>query len=174
MDGFSTKWGFSKGDMLANCSGTAFFIVQQSIWQQQKIQMQFSYHNTIYPKYNPQELGKNLPQRMLKDYNGQSYWLSVNISAFLKTNTTFPRYINADIGYGADGMTGAVTNPTTVNDVVLPVFARQRKLFLSLSGQFVAKNGFSYSSWLNIFKIPSPVLEYQTGIRKLSVKPVYF
>ncbi|HXB95525.1 MAG TPA: DUF2279 domain-containing protein, partial [Puia sp.] len=69
MDGHSTKWGFSKGDMLANIGGCLLHQGQQWMWGEQRISLKFSYHGTIFPKYYPAELGANLPQRMLKDYN---------------------------------------------------------------------------------------------------------
>jgi hypothetical protein len=173
LDGFSSQWGFSKGDMLANIAGTAIFVAQQSAWQQQRIQMQFSYHNSIYAQYNPGELGENLPQRMIKDYNGQSYWLAFNISSFLgKTN--FPKWINADIGYGAEGMTGAVINPSLLDGKTIPAFTRQRKLFFSATGAFTTKNNISYPSWLNIFKVPAPVMEWNLTKNTIKFNPFYF
>lgn len=173
-DGFSTKWGFSKGDMLANIAGTAIFAAQQSIWQQQWMQLRFSYHNSIYAKYNPHELGENLPQRIIKDYNGQSYWLSFNISSFLSNKNNFPKMINADIGYGAQGMTGAVINPSVVDGKTIPSFTRQRKLFFGVTGAFVTKNNTPYSSWLNIIKVPSPVVEWNLKSSKIKFRPFYF
>ena len=172
-DGFSSQWGFSKGDMLANIAGTAIFVAQQSTWQQQRIQMQFSYHNSIYAKYNPGELGRNLPQHIIKDYNGQSYWLAFNISSFLgKTN--FPRWINADIGYGAEGMTGAVINPSVVDGKTIPSFTKQRKLFFGVDGAFTTKNNITYPSWLNIFKVPTPVMEWNLTKNKIKFRPFYY
>src|ERR1035437_391538 len=172
-DGFSAKWRFSKGDMLANIAGTAFFVAQQSAWNKQKIQLQFSFHNSIYAKYNPQELGKSLPQRIFKDYNGQSYWLSFNISSFL-ANTNFPKWIDADVGYGAEGMTGAVINPSVVDDRSIPSFIRQRKLFFGVTGAFVTKNNTPYPSWLNIIRVPSPVLEWKLKTKEIKEHFLYY
>jgi hypothetical protein len=172
-DGFSSQWGFSKGDMLANIAGTAIFVAQQSTWQQQRIQMQFSYHNSIYAKYNPGELGRNLPQHLIKDYNGQSYWLAFNVSSFLG-KTDFPRWINADIGYGAEGMTGAVINPSVVDGKTIPSFTRQRKLFFGVTGAFTTKNNITYPSWLNIFKVPTPVMEWNLTKNKIKFRPFYY
>ena len=172
-DGFSTQWGFSPGDMIANISGITIFGVQQSVWHQQRILMQYSYHNSIFAKYNPGELGTNLPERMLKDYNGQSYWLSFNLSSFMgKTN--FPKWINANIGYGASGMTGAVHNPSVVDGKPVPSFTRQRKMFFGVTGAFTANNTISYPSWLNIFKIPSPVVEWNLQSSKIKFRSFYY
>ena len=90
MDGHSVKWGFSKGDMLANIVGCLFFDGQQLLWGQQRISLKYSYHASIFPHYNPGELGRNLQQKMLKDYNGQIYWLSLNIASFYLKQVSFP------------------------------------------------------------------------------------
>jgi Predicted periplasmic lipoprotein (DUF2279) len=172
-DGFSAQWGFSPGDMIANITGTALFAAQQETWGQQRILMQFSFHKSIYAQYNPGELGNNFPQRMIKDYNGQSYWLSFNLSSFMgKTN--FPKWIMADVGYGASGMTGAVTNPSVVDGKPIPSFTRERKLFLGVSGAFTTNHSIPYPSWVNIFKVPSPVLEWNITNSKVVFKPFYF
>ncbi len=89
MDGFSKHWGFSTGDMLANITGTAIFAMQQRFWGQQKISMKFSAHFTPFARYYPAELGNNGPSRIMKDYNGQTYWLSFNIASFLPASSRF-------------------------------------------------------------------------------------
>ena len=172
-DGFSQKWGFSKGDMLANISGSTLFIAQQSLWAQQRIQLRFSYHHSIFAKYNPEELGKNFSQRLLKDYNGQSYWLSFNISSFLNNKNNFPKWINADIGYGAEGMTGAVLNPSALNGKAIPQFTRKRKLYFSFDGAFT-KNNSSYPGWINIVHLPAPALEFKLKTKEIKEHLFYF
>ncbi len=172
-DGFSSQWGFSPGDMMANVSGITIFGAQQALWHQQRIMMQYSYHPSIFAKYNPGELGSTLPERMLKDYNGQSYWLSFNLSSFFH-KVNFPNWLTGDIGYGASGMTGAVVNPSSVDGKAIPLFTRQRKLFFGISGAFSANNSISYPSWLNIFKMPSPALEWNITNHKMVFSPLYY
>lgn len=172
-DGFSKEWGFSPGDMIANFSGVAVFGAQQSIWHEQKILMQYSYHHSIFSKYNPDELGRNLPQRLLKDYNGQSYWLSFNISSFI-AKTNFPKWITANLGYGASGMISAVHNASEVNGKKIPSFLRERKLFLGVSGAFTANNTITYPSWLNLLKMPAPVVQWNLTSDKISFRPLYY
>ena len=175
LDGFSSQWGFSKGDMLANIFGTSLFMGQQYMWHQQRIQLRFSYHTTIFPTYNPGELGSNWRERILKDYNGQSYWLSFVVSSFLKTGNNFPKWVTIDAGYGATGMTGAVINPTRVDNKPVPSFVRKRKVFFSVSGVFAKKGMYPFPSWINIFHIPSPVLELDLGKNStIKFKPIYF
>jgi hypothetical protein len=166
LDGFSKNWGFSKGDMLANISGSLLFTLQQYVWQQQKFQLRFSYHSTIFPKYNPEELGSNFVQKILKDYNGQTYWLSVNIPAFLPTKTSFPKWINLSAGYGASGMTGASSNPTNINGKLIPPFKRKRQYYFSINPTLVnIQTSYSiiagFKAVNNIIQIPSPVIEIE-------------
>jgi hypothetical protein len=172
-DGFSVEWGFSPGDMIANITGTAIFAAQQITWEQQRMQMQFSFHHSIYAQYNPGELGRSFIERMIKDYNGQSYWLAFNVSSFLK-KSNFPKWINADIGYGAEGMTGAVTNPAVINGNRIPSYERQRKLSFGITGAFTSKNHIPYPSWINVFKVPSPVVEWKLAEHKIKFRPFYF
>jgi hypothetical protein len=165
MDGHSVKWGFSKGDMLANLAGCLLFQGQQLMWKEQRISLKFSYHGTIFPQYQPAELGSNLPQRMLKDYNGQSYWLSFNIGSFFPAASGFPKWLNFSAGYGAEGMIGGVTNPKEVNGKPIPDFSRYRQFYLSFDTDLYRIDGLSplSSALLKInrtFKTPAPALEW--------------
>ena len=163
-DGFSQKWGFSTGDMLANMAGAGLFVVQQLAWQQQRVQLKFSFHRTIFAGYNPEELGKNKWQRWLKDYNGQTYWLSVNPSSFMRSTTVFPRWLDLAAGYGADGMTGASANPHKIGDEILPEFTRTRKYLFSIDADIYRVFNKAGSSplglpILDIMKLPAPAIE---------------
>lgn len=173
-DGFSSEWGFSKGDMAANITGSAIFMSQQYAWGQQRIQMRFSYHKTIYSSINPKELGRNYWQNLLKDYNGQTYFLSFNISSFLNKPNNFPKWMNADLGYGAEGMIGAFKNPAEIDGKQIAQFIRQRKLFFGLDGAFTKKNTTPYPTFLNVIRIPSPILEYKLKTKQLKPHILYF
>lgn len=130
-DGFSDGWGFSWGDMTANTLGSTLLIGQELIWREQRIKMKYSFHPTRYSKYNPGLLGSNIYEGFIKDYNGQTYWLSVNIASFLSKEKRFPKWLNVAVGYGAEGMTGGKRNPEQVNNVVIPSFERYRQFYIS-------------------------------------------
>jgi hypothetical protein len=167
LDGFSAEWGFSMGDLAANTLGCALFVGQQLGWHEQRFILKYSYHPTQYPQYRPDLLGDNLIQQMVKDYNGQTYWLSGNISSFLPKHSRFPKWLNVAFGYGAEGMTGAGSNPVTVNGQSIPDFDRYQKFFLTLDVDLtriptrsrVLKGFFTV---INFIKIPCPALEYNT------------
>lgn len=131
-DGLSDGWGFSWGDIAANAFGTGLFMGQQALWHEQRISMKYSYHHTQYAQYRPDLLGSNLPERMLKDYNGQTIWLSFNIkSLFINNESRFPSWINVALGYSGEGMTGAFDNTLTHNGKTIPEFTRTRQFVLS-------------------------------------------
>jgi hypothetical protein len=67
-------------DIIANASGTALFV----LWKEQRITPKFSFHTTQYAQYRPNVLGSSLAEQMLKDYNGQTYWLSVIYTPSIK------------------------------------------------------------------------------------------
>ena len=138
LDGFSKEWGWSWGDMGANVFGGGLFVAQQLGWHEQRIDFKFSVHKNNYG--NPQLttranklFGSSLPERFLKDYNGQTYWLSANLKSFFK-QSKLPDWLNVAVGYGGNGMFGAFENLGT--DSTGPNFDRRdikrnRQWFLS-------------------------------------------
>jgi hypothetical protein len=178
LDGLSSEWGFSAGDFAANTFGSAVFMSQQFAWNEQRIKFKWSYHQTIYPDYRPDLLGSDITQTWLKDYNGQTYWLSGNISSFLKKDSRFPKWLNIAVGYGAEGMIGGYENPATHDGVTMPVFTRYRQFYISPDIDFTripTRSKFLKAVFysLNILKFPAPTIEYSKE-KNLRFIPVYF
>ena len=161
LDGFSKEWGASIGDIMANAAGTGFFIGQELIWKEQRITVKYSFHQTNFAKQRPNILGKSFLEQSLKDYNGQTYWLSANIWSFYKKSTV-PKWLNLAFGYGAEGMLyGEIktTNPIPQDPY--------RQFYLSLDIDLTKVNTNSkfiksVFSVINFIKIPSPTLEINT------------
>lgn len=160
-DGYSSEWGFSVGDVVANASGTALFVSQELLWNEQRIVPKFSFHTTQYASARPNVLGGNLQEQILKDYNGQTYWLSANVHSFFK-QSKIPKWINVAVGYGAEGMiTG---RDELVNTVFFSEKERTRQFYLSLdvdltkiqTKSHVLKTIFAV---FNTIKIPAPTFE---------------
>ncbi len=174
-DGYSSNWGASAGDLAANASGVALFVSQELLWGEQRIIPKFSFHATPYASARPEVLGSTYSEQILKDYNGQTYWLSANAYSFFK-QSAIPKWINLAVGYGAEGMiTGS---DQIVNTVFLPEKKRFRQFYLSLDVEMskietkshVLKTLFSV---INVVKIPAPTLEFNSkGIVKFH--PLYF
>ncbi len=165
MDGFSDGWGFSWGDIYANALGSGFAIGQKALWNEQRIQIKFSYYNSQYAKYNPKLLGESAYSQFLKDYNGQIYWISINPSSFIKAENKFPKWLNVAFGYGANGMIGANDNSILKENGNQIYFNRYRQGYFSLDVDLTriktkSKILKSVFSCLNIIKIPFPNLEF--------------
>jgi len=162
LDGFSEEWGASMGDVAANASGTALYVSQELIWKEQRVIPKFSFHTTQYPNYRPDLLGSSIQEQMLKDYNGQTYWFSVNLNSFAK-KSKIPKWLNVALGYGAEGMIGENGEQ---NALIFPIKQEKyRQFYLSLDLNLTKINTKSHFlktifSVLNTVKIPAPTLEY--------------
>ncbi len=103
MDGYSNKWGFSWGDMGANMIGTSLALSQRYYWNEQRIKLCYSFHQSDLRHLRPELLGSNYITGVLKDYNALTGWLSVNVSGFAPSSK-WPAWLNLAVGYGAYGM----------------------------------------------------------------------
>lgn len=165
-DGFSKEWGFSPSDIAANAAGTGLLIGQELLWNEQRILMKYSFHTTKYANQRPELLGENFLEQTLKDYNGQTYWLSTNIWSFAK-ESNFPKWLNVAFGYGADGMiSGRDDYPIQTSLVNRP--ERVRQFYLSLDVDLTkikteSKFLQTLFSTINFIKIPAPTLEISTN-----------
>lgn len=173
-DGYSEEWGFSWGDMLANASGTGLYVGQELLWKEQRVTLKYSFHQTKYADMRPERLGENFLEQTLKDYNGQTYWLSANIHSFFKKSKV-PKWLNVAVGYGADGM---LTGNDEPDSVLYPNQDRIRQYYLSLdidlsrikTNSRVLK---SLLSVINFVKIPAPTFEINSKGR-LKFHSIYF
>lgn len=173
MDGFSKGWGFSWGDMLANAAGTTLAISERKFWNSQRIQLKYSFAQSGLANYNSSLLGNNLLTQLIKDYNGQTYWLSVNLSSYMKKETKFPRFLSIAIGHSAYGMIGAKQNSFLIRDETGNVLKldRQRRYYFSLDIDLTrlrTKSKFlkRFYSIVNILKIPAPTIKFSgTGLK---------
>ncbi|MFT3980160.1 MAG: DUF2279 domain-containing protein [Ferruginibacter sp.] len=185
LDGFSKEWGWSWGDFAANMVGSGMLVAQELAWDRQRIQMKWSFHRKRYndPMLNRRSddlFGKSSPERFLKDYNGQTYWLSGTIKDFFP-KTNMPAWLQLSVGTGAEGMFGGYDNiATDDNDNIIfdrRDIKRYRQWYLApdidLSRIKTNKKGIRLAlQVLNIFKFPTPSLELSRG--KLSWNWIHF
>ena len=163
-DGYSAEWGFSYGDLAANAGGTLLYVGQELAWNEQRIVPKFSFHTTEYASARPNVLGSSFSEQILKDYNGQTYWLSANIHSFFK-QSKIPKWLNIAIGYGAEGMiTG---EDELVNTVFFPEKERTRQFYLSFDADLTKIKTKSHVlktifSLVNTIKIPAPTFEIKS------------
>lgn len=173
-DGYSDEWGFSWSDMAANGLGTGLYVGQELLWKEQRILMKYSFHQTQFANQRPDKLGDGFLEEMLKDYNGQTYWLSANVNSFFK-DSKLPRWLNLAFGYGAEGM---LTGKTENVDNFLISQNRRRQFYLSLdvdlskiqTNSRVLRTVFDV---LNVIKVPFPTFSYD-GENGFKFHYIYF
>jgi hypothetical protein len=169
LDGFSDAYGASTGDLLANAAGSAFYLGQSALWNEVRIYPKFSFHRTGYAALRSNLLGNDLTSEILKDYNGQTFWFSVDMDKFIK----FPPWLNIAVGYGAEGMIYARDYQNTGAGYPAPF----RQYYLSIDFDLTAiKSKSKVVNTLlfvaNMIKIPAPTLEFsKEGVK---FKSLYF
>lgn len=171
LDGRSQQWGASSGDLIANTFGSFLVIGQELAWNDQKIQLKYSYFPSKWAQYNPEQLGARHLERALKDYNGQTYWISLNIkSLFNIDNKNFPKWFNLAFGYSANAM----INPY---HVLGNSYARNRQYLMSFDidlNKINTKNELlnSIIHTFGFLKIPAPSLEFRKN--NFYFHPIYY
>ena len=185
LDGHSAKWGWSWADMGANVFGSGLFISQQLGWQEQRIKLKFSFHQKDYGEIMLNQraddlFGEAWTERMLKDYNGQTYWLSANLKSFFP-KSNLPAWLNIAVGYGADGMFGGFENKWDNGDPGSPIdrtdIKRYRQWYLAPDINFssIKTNKRAVRillAALDAFKFPAPSLELSNG--QVKVNAIHF
>lgn len=182
LDGYSAEWGWSWTDFASNIVGSGMLVAQELAWDEQRIQFKFSFHRKHYkdPMLNYQSnqiFGKSTAERFLKDYNGQTYWLSANIKSFFPS-TRLPAWLNIAVGTGAEGLFGAKENITYADNGIInfhrPDIKRYRQWYLApdidLTKIKTKRKGIKFAlQVLNIIKFPMPSLEYGNGKLKFNL-----
>lgn len=183
LDAHSARWGWSWADMGANVLGSGLFISQELLWKEQRVQFKFSSHKKSYdPSLRPRAddlFGKSLPEKIFKDYNGQTYWLSFNLRSFLP-KSNLPVWLNISAGYGAEGMLGGFGNKWTNTDgstITRYDVARRRQFYIAPDIDITKiktkkKAVRTLLNLLNAVKIPAPALEFSG--KKLKGHWLYF
>lgn len=176
LDGFSSEWGWSWGDIGANLLGSTSLISQELLWNEQRIQIKTSFHRKVYEEniLNQRSniiFGKSTAERCLKDYNGQTYWLSANLKSFFP-ESNIPRWLQISVGTGAEGLFGAREN-YAVDDNRNILFDRKninriRQWYLApdvdLTKIKTKHKGIKTMLFiLSALKFPTPALELSNG-----------
>jgi hypothetical protein len=156
-----------------NSLGCGLYASQQLLWHDQRIKLKYSWHikdyetvqllkraNTLY--------GSSTAERILKDYNAQTYWLSANIKSFAPSSR-WPAWLNIAAGYGAQNMYGGYDNKWVDADNVSydrTDIKRYKQFFISPDIDF-SKIPWKSKFLKDFFKIvnlkmPFPSIEYNT------------
>lgn len=175
LDGFSGIWGWSWADFGSNALGSALYTAQELTWKEQRIIPKFSYSPSPFAEVRPEVLGSSFSESLLKDYNGQTYWLSFSPGSFLK-NSKIPKWACVSFGYSAhEKLFGSES--TYYHAPTNTTYNEQREFLFSLDidfSQLPIKRPWlkTIVKQFNYLKIPFPALILRNG--NLIGSPLYF
>ncbi len=169
LDAYSAEWGFSVYDLGANFLGSSSFYLQDKLNGAQMARWKWSYSDSGLSSINPGLLGSTTSERMLKDYNGQTYWLSIDL---FKLNSAQERWISVSLGHSIHDFTraqrGLISEPFQpssqwlvsfdVNWDKVPLRNKHLKNVLKV---------------LNFIKLPFPAVQWANG-SGITFHPIYF
>jgi len=172
-DAYSNTWGFSWCDMGANAIGAGIYVSQALTFHEQRFMMKFSYHPTKYAQLRPEVLGYNFQESLLKDYNGQTYWISFHPFGGSKSSV-IPKWLCFSFGYSIDEKIVGNSELVTIDD---KTYHSKREFLCSIDIDFsrlpVKKPWLKVIvKQLNYLKIPFPALILKNGV--LRGVPIYF
>lgn len=183
-DGLSVKYGASWSDLVFNFGGASLATAQYLIWKEQRITVKYSFHHVNYPVGELRDraydlYGEGFGERILKDYNGVTMWLSFNLYSF--NHNIKPHWLNIAVGYAAGNLYGGFENKWTDKNGVYhdrSDLKRYRRFFLSLDADFTkfkakTRGGKMVLGILNIIKLPMPAIEFNT-LGQFVFHPMYF
>jgi uncharacterized protein YfiM (DUF2279 family) len=166
-DGLSSGYGASASDLAFNVAGAAFYLGEAALWKEQRLIPKFSYHGTSFAAIRPGVLGDGA-SRIIKDYNGQTYWLSADMDKFM----SFPKWLNLAVGYGADEMVYGNDEQNTAAG-----YNAYRQFYLAIDFDLTAiptKSRFikTLLQVASMIRLPAPAVEFSRG--KVAFHPLYF
>ncbi len=165
LDARTVEWGFSWSDLIANTVGTAGYLGQQLAWNEERIIPKFSFAPSEFASVRPSVLGSNFHETLLKDYNGQTYWLSFSPGTFAK-NSRFPEWLCFSLGYSAHEKLVGSEEYFVDNDGNEYFSQREVKLSLDIDfSRIPVKRPWAKTliKQLNYLKIPFPTMVFRNG-----------
>ncbi len=180
LDGFSLNYGASPADLVANALGGIFCYGYVSYKIISSLTPKFSFHTTAFSLLRPEMLGSSFIQQIAKDYNGQTYWFSIDINRMLNSSL-FPKWLSLAVGYGAEGLLGGHDNVWQTNNGVTKDYSnvmRTNRIFISLdvNASFLREKNklFNYLfAPFMLLKFPAPAIEINFE-RGIVFHPIYF
>jgi len=165
LDGLSAEWGFSVLDLAANTAGVGLFLGQQLAFKEQRFHLKYGYKGSPYAELRPNALGSTFPEKLLKDYNAQSYWLSFSPNLGFN-NILVPDWLQLSVGYSADAKLRGDDNVYTIDGFT---YEAKREWALSLDidwSKLPIKKPWLRKSLgvLNAIKLPFPSVYWRNGV----------
>lgn len=154
LDGFSSDYGASVSDLAANSIGSLMAFSQYALWDEPRLHIKYSFHRSGYASQRPEVLGSTLWEEILKDYNGQTFWLSVDVDKFLPETSNFPKWLNIGLGY-------SVENIIMARDTQNPYRQYYLSIDLDLTDIKTKSRVMKYLMFgINMIHLPAPALEF--------------
>jgi hypothetical protein len=165
-DGMYEGWGFSWGDVAANTVGTSLFLVQEALFDEQRVRYKLSFSASPYARQANGYLGTTALGQFFNDYNGHTYWLSMPLNRIVRSQK-IPDWLCVSVGYSANGMFGEFQNIRYYRGTWIPDTQRYRQFLLSLDVDFTkvkTRSRFLNGLFKSLFllKMPFPTLEINT------------
>jgi uncharacterized protein YfiM (DUF2279 family) len=171
MDGIHEGWGFSWGDMAANAAGSTLVVGQELLLGEQVVKYKFSYWESPYAATANGFLGSTTLERILEDYNGHTYWLSMPLQR-IGARRWAPPWLGLAVGYSVNGVIGELENIAEHRGFSIPQTTRYRQYLLSLDVDWTGIDTESpvlraVFTGLTFVKLPFPALELSSegGVR---------
>jgi Predicted periplasmic lipoprotein (DUF2279) len=174
LDGRQPGYGASPGDLLANTLGAALYWAQARWLPTADLQAKFAFWPSHLAAARPERLGRHLGQQLFKDYNGQTYWLSVGGNWLFgpgrtpaDAGPTPPAPWRLAIGYGAGGL--VYGNP---QQNLAQGYGGHRRFFVGVDLDWAYVQhwlGLTGPGWQAVFfaaqayRCPAPALSWATG-----------
>ncbi|MGC4020511.1 MAG: DUF2279 domain-containing protein [Cyclobacteriaceae bacterium] len=180
LDGFSQNYGFSPADFVFNFLGSAFCYANVLYKVVSSLSPKFSFHATAFSLIRPEMLGSSFAQQTFKDYNGQTYWVSLDINSIFNRKI-LPSWLLLTVGYGADGLLGGHDNvwqDSGGKTIDYSNVVRTKRFFLSvdLNTRMIRKRSkllhYLFAPFV-LLKFPAPTLEINTE-HGIIFHPIYF
>lgn len=163
VDGFYKEYGFSSTDLLNTLIGTSLFVWQQEIFREQFIKIKFSFYPTEYSR----EVFDNGIESLFKDYDAQTYWVSINANKlFLREK--MPDWVNIALGYSTNGL--GIQNVYNENESREVIFSLDVDFSKIATKSKVLKFLLRQISFI---KLPFPALQWSND-GGFQVKGLYF
>lgn len=158
-DGFGNTWGFSPSDWYFDMFGAGFFLAQHYIPDLQNFTPKWEYASTEW--INRPTISR--PKSFMDDYNSSTFWISVNVHNLLPQTAKkyWPNWLFFAIGYGGDAI-DAKQDTLTQKRICLSLDISLRNILPKLSG-----NLDWWVQTLDLFKFPTPTLEFRNGKSRL-------
>jgi hypothetical protein len=162
-DGFSKQWGFSPTDFYSDMLG-AFYPVAQEYWEPlREINLKFSYLPSADLTTGTWKRGIFVQKdTFIDDYQGQMFWLTVNVNYFLPKDFKkyWPNWLQIALGYGLqkwDGDQEAMGHKVTDKELWLSFDYDIEKL--PGDGEFLRL----VKKLFNQFHLPAPAIRLTPG-----------